>query len=813
MDNQDLKTSIPDPFKTVDHINYALVPKTHTAMYLMHKWWARKPHNVVAEYIRHYSKEGEIVLDPFCGSGVTALEAVRLKRKIIASDLNPMAIFITEETLKPLDLDLFKSIFNELESKVQKEIDELYVTKCTKCKRQATITHVIWEMNKPVLIKYECHCRSDLQTKKPDKKDLALIKIIDATQLKYWYPKNKISEEGGATQAKSQGMSFYYELFTHRNLLAFARIFDEIQKVTDERVRSALKFTFTSSLAQGSKLVFVIEKRGRESGEVEESSDVGSWTINNYWVPPKHFEINAWRCFEERFNKVLKGKDESNRELGYYQEAKSLKDLQSEKTALIAVKSAMGLSHIPDNSVDYIFTDPPYGGSIPYSGLTEMWMGWLDFSIEYDKEITVNEKIGKGFDYYHQLLYVSFSEMFRVLKPEHYLTVTFHNTDIKVWNSIIRAVMTAGFHLEKIIYQPPARPSAKGLLHPYGTAVGDYYIRFYKGRTRVVVGEEMAQEKYKQIVVAEAKNIIARRGEPTAFTHILNSIYPALDKAGYRFKGGTATPDSVLREHIGKDFVLTPDNKWWLKDISAIEQTPLTERVEKAVVNVLNRKIIVSFDDVLQEIFFSFKNALTPETQSIQGVIAEYARKTPDGCWQLLPLFKFREDQHQTIINYLAELGQKGGFKIWAAHKNNETQKFSEEKLELQAEMGGLLDRLREIDVLWIKENQIKCVFEVENTTAILEAINRASNIPYSFKKFIVLPDEREEFLQKRLKDPLLREMMAKFDWAVIYYNALETFYNSHKKDKQVSPESVFSVAGKKIRTDKTGQLSLMQEE
>lgn len=803
MDKQELATPIPDPFKTRDHINYALVPKTHSSMYLMHKWWARKPHNVVAEYIKHYSKEGEIVLDPFCGSGVTAIEAIRLGRRTVASDLNPMAIFITEETLKLLDLDLFKSSFNDFKSKLLNEIEELYVTHCPKCKKQALVTHVVWNGDKPALIRYKCQCMVSLQTKNPDKKDLALIKTIDAMKVKDWYPKNKISEEGGATQAKSQGINFYYELFTRRNLLAFARIFAEIQKVSDERIKSALKFTFTSSLAQGSKLVWAY------TGERE--GDVGGWTINNYWVPPKHFEINAWRCFKERFNKIFRGKEEANRELNYYRQASSFKDLQNDKTALVSVNSAMGLSHIPDNSVDYVFTDPPYGGSIPYSGLTEMWMSWLGFSTEYDKEITVNRKIGKDFAYYHQLLYASFNEMFRVLKPEHYLTVTFHNTDIKVWNSIIRAVMTAGFHLEKIIYQPPARPSAKGLLHPYGTAVGDYYIRFYKGKAKVLVGEEMAQKKYENIVVNEAKNIIARRGEPTAFTHILNGIYPALDKAGYRFKGGAVTPESVLKKHLKREFILTPDNKWWLKDASSIEQTPLTERVEKAVVNVLNRRIIVSFDDVLQEIFFSFKNALTPESQSVREVLAEYAKKTPDGRWQLLPLFKFRENQHQTIINYLAELGQKGGFKVWAAHKDKETRKFTENKLSLIIEADDSIDRLKEIDVIWVKDKQIKCVFEVENTTAILEAINRASNISYPTKKFILLPDEREGFLQKRLKDPMLREMMVKFGWAVIYYNALENFYNSSKRDKQFSSESIFSIVGKRIKTDKTGQLSLVE--
>jgi len=62
----------------IEHIDYALVAKTHSPMYIMHKYWARKPHNVVSEYIKNYTKEGDIVLDPFASSGVTAIKAVRL---------------------------------------------------------------------------------------------------------------------------------------------------------------------------------------------------------------------------------------------------------------------------------------------------------------------------------------------------------------------------------------------------------------------------------------------------------------------------------------------------------------------------------------------------------------------------------------------------------------------------------------------------------------------------------------------------------------------------------------------------------------
>ena len=98
----------------ISHINYAISAKTHPPMYLMHKYWARKPHNVVAEYIKSYSKEGEIVLDPFVGSGVTAIEAIRLGRKAIATDLDPMSIFITRSTGIQVNLKKFEAEFLQI---------------------------------------------------------------------------------------------------------------------------------------------------------------------------------------------------------------------------------------------------------------------------------------------------------------------------------------------------------------------------------------------------------------------------------------------------------------------------------------------------------------------------------------------------------------------------------------------------------------------------------------------------------------------------------------------------------------------------
>ena len=67
--------------------------KAHPAHY-MHKYWGRKPHNVVSDYIKNYTNEGDTVLDPFMGSGVTIIESVKISRFAVGIDLNPLSIFI-----------------------------------------------------------------------------------------------------------------------------------------------------------------------------------------------------------------------------------------------------------------------------------------------------------------------------------------------------------------------------------------------------------------------------------------------------------------------------------------------------------------------------------------------------------------------------------------------------------------------------------------------------------------------------------------------------------------------------------------------
>jgi len=88
--------------------------KKTTAIYNMHTYWSKKPHDAIRQYIRHYTDPGDLVLDPLCGSGGTALAALMERRKAIGIDRSPAATFITKNYCMPVDVYLLQKAFKEL---------------------------------------------------------------------------------------------------------------------------------------------------------------------------------------------------------------------------------------------------------------------------------------------------------------------------------------------------------------------------------------------------------------------------------------------------------------------------------------------------------------------------------------------------------------------------------------------------------------------------------------------------------------------------------------------------------------------------
>jgi len=133
----------------------------------------------------------------------------------------------------------------------------------------------------------------------------------------------------------------------------------------------------------------------------------------------------------------------------------------------ILLGSATQLAAIPDASIDYVFTDPPFGSNIFYADCNLIWESWLGRLTDQTREAVVNRSLGtehggKSLQTYATLIGGAMHEIARVLKPGAWATVVFHNTDGAVWQAIRDAADQAGFSFHEAASLDRRQQSHKG---------------------------------------------------------------------------------------------------------------------------------------------------------------------------------------------------------------------------------------------------------------------------------------------------------------------------------------------------------------
>lgn len=521
-----------------------LKPVTYRGIYSMHKYWSKKPPNIVSSFIERFSKLGDIILDPFSGCGVTGIEALRLGRKAIIIDLNPVATFITRNILNPVSIAEIENAFRKLKESFKQKLKLFYKIHCPHCGSEVIATHYIHKNGNLRKIWFECpKCKQKRGEKEPSIEDVKLYRSFSYDKIPFWYPKNIRLFDNSRINARPN--LTIKDFFTARNLYVASLLYHEIEKISNPKVREFFKFVFTGALPQMSNMVFVIKRRGKFSGKGNNSrEEVGSWVIG-YWIPEEHFEINVWRCFENRYKKVIKGKKEAIKLLPHVRFGSTFSDLVCGKANIIVkTHDATNLHFIPDESIDYIFTDPPHGDRIPYFELSSLWASWLKFNLDFENEIVISDAKDRKKDVkdYRERLYLAFKEMYRVLKPRHYISIAFNNLVDEVWFSIIDIITSIGF---EIIEVTPMHYSAGSVVQDTrkGGLKSDFIFtcikreRPFKPYTyNLYIEEEKDIAKY----VVEAINILERNNEPKStdikIYHILNIVIPRLIREGKAFR-------------------------------------------------------------------------------------------------------------------------------------------------------------------------------------------------------------------------------------------------------------------------------------
>jgi predicted RNA methylase len=241
-------------------------------------------------------------------------------------------------------------------------------------------------------------------------------------------------------QHRDQGIVTAADFFTTRNLWTLAAVWDYVQG-QPEGIRDALSFVFTAVVHRASR---------RYQWNPKRPTNVLTSTM---YLASLSYEFNVFSLLRRKLNAAV--------------------DLYGKTAALPGVAEvhcapAQRLAHVPDSSIDYVFTDPPFGSNIFYSDSSFLWEAWLGAQTDTAAEAVVNKSVaadhgGKDVAQYEKLMTGAFEEVARVLRPNGWASVMFHNSDDEVWSALQRSVEAAGFEVGAAVAFDKSQPSFKAI--------------------------------------------------------------------------------------------------------------------------------------------------------------------------------------------------------------------------------------------------------------------------------------------------------------------------------------------------------------
>ena len=283
-----------------------------------------------------------------------------------------------------------------------------------------------------------------------DTYDIELLKKIEQFDIPDWYPEDKFPVGYNTKQPMvSHGITHVSQMFFKRELIVLSAFHRIIQEYNSSKY---LNLLFTSQIINISKL-------NRYRPEVSFPYNPLNGTLYIGSLVNESNILDAYRNKAKRFNQAF---------------------IINNRNTIVSCSSSTKLELL-NNSVDYIFTDPPFGANIMYSELSFMWESWQKVKTNNTEEAIMNSAQNKEYEDYLYLLIQVFTEYYRVLKPGKWITVEFSNSKARVWNSIQEAIQKAGFIIANVAALDKKQGSFKAVTST--TAVKqDLVISAYKPR-------------------------------------------------------------------------------------------------------------------------------------------------------------------------------------------------------------------------------------------------------------------------------------------------------------------------------------------
>ena len=479
-------------------------------LYRAHGYHTKVPHRAIVPSILHYTRPGDLVLDGFCGSGMTGVAAqwcgaapAEYRRKIerqwrdegrpapewgprraILGDLSPAATFIAGNYNTPFDVAAFAAAARQLLDEVEGEIGWMYETLHADGVTKGRINYTVWSEvfscpecagevvfleaaldreTKRVKAEFPCpSCAATLSRKRlertsvsrydratgntvsapkrapvfidydsatgrsvkqVDDDDLAVLRRIEesgfplevpAAELPYLHMTHERARMDRA------GVTHLHHFFLPRQAHALAALWRRATACSEPRLRSALLF-FVEQAIWG---MSILNRYGPTH-----FSQVNRQLSGVYYVGSQIAEVSPWYILDGKLDRLHKAFAKAPLEPG---------------AAAISTGDC-GRTALPDDSIDYVFTDPPFGENIYYADLNFLVESWHRVLTASRPEAIIDRAKDKTITDYQRLMQGCFAEYRRVLKPGRWMTVVFHNSRSAVWNAIQEAMLAAGF--------------------------------------------------------------------------------------------------------------------------------------------------------------------------------------------------------------------------------------------------------------------------------------------------------------------------------------------------------------------------------
>jgi DNA modification methylase len=439
----------------------------------------------------------------FLGSGVTALESLLLNRRFVGYDLNPISIFITKNTIKNhINMKKINYELSKIVEKIEPIFLRLYSTNelCEICGNKLIIQHLnigpkFKGQENGVFFCPNCGKNKTKIKRKLNDYDYALLN--KKYHPRHWIPTDRFPDKFFKDRFSYKGISKVSEMFTDRNLFFLSELLYIIKEYNFE-YKNLFLLAFSNTVLHASKL---------------KSENVRPLSVNNYWIPDDYFEENPWIRFLDRFNLIIKSKkilSERNGSLDTYK-------------AHLYNKSCFN-TKLGDQSVDYIFTDPPYGEAIQYSELSFIWNAWLGYKYNNKEELVINPVQDKNEKEYFDLFEKSISEASRVLKPHKYFTLCFHNKTFNIWKGVLDVFKKYNFMLDSIDILKPKGNSYNNNWAKFSPKT-DIYLTFIKKRFSYTHKKEYSISAL--ISEIQAENLLLKPTElyDILITKLIKEIY------------------------------------------------------------------------------------------------------------------------------------------------------------------------------------------------------------------------------------------------------------------------------------------------